>query len=116
MECVNCKNKGWMEGILREGLAFCTKTCADEAYQSTIEFKSEPLFYMLEKEGKKPNTVRKIEEGDLRLEMLERGFPKIIRIKEALGNGYFDREITSVVYAPMFKLWIISWKHIEIEE
>ena len=77
-----------------------------------IEFKSDPHFFFLERDGLKPNTVRKDDPDDERFVSLDRGEPKKIRIRNSGNPSWvFTREITDVSYWNGF--WIISWKHKE---
>lgn len=75
-----------------------------------VQFKSSPLYFEKERSGEKSNTVRKIDEQDVRFELLRQGCKKImiIRADRHKVPVYFERIITD--YTEFDGYAIISWK------
>lgn len=73
---------------------------------TTHRFKSTPMNWIKEADGRKPNTVRKIEMGDPRNRIKE---GDTIEIYNTLTGEVFSRKVMDVT------LWedltIISWRH-----
>jgi hypothetical protein len=83
-----------------------------EVDEMNIKFKTIPAFFYKERDGMKPNTVRKFDDDkDERLAALEDGKATFITIVHATNQEEFTREITDVSYYD--GLWIISWKQPE---
>jgi len=77
-------------------------------------FKSLPDMYEKEKDGRKPNTLRKFDASDVRFADLFQGLDKFIQIKNVATGETFIREVTDVTY---WEDWcIISWKHEEVKQ
>lgn len=78
----------------------------------TVCFKSSALFFFKERDGQKPNTIRRNDANDLRFHALNdcEHPPKKIKIINA-GNPklHFTRQITDISYYEGW--WIISWRH-----
>jgi len=79
----------------------------------TIEFKSYPEIFLKEKDGRKPNTFRLVDNHDIRFEKLGM-FNKItdkffIGITNTETSEKFYREITDVTFYNGYV--IISWRH-----
>jgi hypothetical protein len=85
--------------------------------KETVSFKSQEPFFSKESDGRKPNTLRKLNEGDPRRETLLKwmrndsyGEIEIIKVN---GNIGFTRKVTDV---SLYQDWfIISWKHDRID-
>jgi hypothetical protein len=77
-----------------------------------VGFKSYPEFYMKEKKGIKPNTVRLVDVDDKRFQKLRNGEYSRIRIINTQTKEYFEREIIDRTFFIMGcnELVIISWK------
>jgi hypothetical protein len=73
-----------------------------------VSFKSLPEYFEKEADGRKPNTVRRLENDDPRLEWLRERVPKWIVIDCTDGRRSFIREITDITFWD--GLAIISWK------
>ena len=73
---------------------------------SVVTFKSIPLNYNKEFIGIKPNTLRKIDETDIRFKALRDGCSRI-RIVNTETHEYFEREI--IDYTEWDGYAIISW-------
>ena len=73
-----------------------------------VKFKSIPSMYHKEKEGLKPNTLRKIDNEDKRFELLRKGNCAIAIINSETQE-FFTREVTD--YTEWDGYAIISWKH-----
>ena len=71
----------------------------------TVSFKSVQKIYEKEKSGKKPNTVRKFEDSDVRFQCE----PTHIKIRKKGSREWFKRELTDVTY--WNGLVIYSWRH-----
>lgn len=82
-----------------------------------VTFKSLPLYFEKEKDGRKCNTIRECDDiYDKRFELLKTwhitGNYGKIRIVNSVTGENFVRQITDVM---LWKRdWIISWKHGEI--
>lgn len=74
---------------------------------SCVIFKSIPFMWKKEKDGRKPNTLRKID-GGIRFRWLREGCLHI-KIVNSLTGDSFVREITD--YTEWEGWAIISWKH-----
>lgn len=86
-----------------------TIVSTQQSFFNTVEFKSSPEFFVKERDGLKPNTVRIIEYSDERFLRLDSGDVKFIRVFNTETNECFDREITD--YSEWKGFAIISWKH-----
>jgi hypothetical protein len=76
----------------------------------TVEFKSNPEFFVKEKNGQKPNTVRVCDDNDdLRFVALRSGDCKMIRIRNTITGESFEREIMDV--SVWHDVYIVSWRH-----
>ena len=74
-----------------------------------VTFKSIPEMFEKEKDGRKPNTVRKIDEMDERFRKLFEDDCRIICIKNTRTDEIFQRVITDV--SVWEDIMIISWRH-----
>jgi len=74
-----------------------------------VKFKSIPEMWIKEKNGRKPNTVREIDEMDTRFQMLMESETNLITIENSETGETFSRAITDV--SIWNNLMIISWKH-----
>jgi hypothetical protein len=73
-----------------------------------VRFKSHPRYYKKEKDGLKSNTLRKVDEGDIRFQALRRNSCGFIEIINSTTNESFMREITDYTE---YEGWaIISWR------
>ena len=79
-----------------------------------VTFKTDPGYYEQEKEGRKNNTVRKVNSSELKFQALEKGLVDEIQIV-CSGNieMNFRRKITDITYWE--DLVIITWEHKEDE-
>lgn len=77
--------------------------------KQNIKFKSLPRFWIKEKDGRKPNTVRLIPDNDFRFVRLRRESNMIIEIENTETKEIFKRVITD--YSEFGELGIISWRH-----
>jgi len=77
-----------------------------------VEFKSEPEMYRKEHNGRKPNTVRVVDERDARFIALKSGRAVTIRITNPKNGKSFMRVITDVTFYTLkdVNLCIISWR------
>jgi hypothetical protein len=77
-----------------------------------VIFKSTPENWNKERDGRKPNTFRKIDEEDSRFLLLRMGVNEIFMQNSETGEE-FHRFITD--YTEWDGYAIISWKHKEVE-
>jgi len=89
---------------------------------STIIFKSDEWFYLKEKHGVKPNTVRVLNVDEYN-KIMKTGLKKIRIVHKQNPEEYFEREITDISdISPIVGacggkfIFIFSWKHEEGEE
>ena len=77
-----------------------------------VTFKTDPVYYELEKDGRKNNTVRVVNSEELKFQALEKNLVDEIQIV-CSGNVEmsFRRKITDVSYWK--DLVIITWEHKE---
>jgi hypothetical protein len=83
--------------------------------KTTLTFKSLPAIFRKERNGKKPNTLRRGDLSDQRFSILDDWIKAkeygLVRIENAVNKQSFVREVTDVTY---YEGWyIISWKHKE---
>ena len=74
-----------------------------------VRFKSIPQMYNKELSGRKPNTVREIDEMDDRFKRLYDGEANVITIENTETGKWFLRAIKDV--SVFNNLMIISWEH-----
>ncbi len=79
-----------------------------------VKFKSVTPMFLKEKSGRKPNTVREIDEDDERFEKLYNSDCRIISIENSETGEIFQRVITDV--SIWGNIMIISWKHGDVKE
>lgn len=72
-----------------------------------VTFKSVPEFFVKEKNGSKPNTVRVIDLNDDRFKVLRRGCKRIVITLPDYSDS-FERYVTD--YSEWNGFAIISWK------
>jgi hypothetical protein len=84
--------------------------------KTIIKFKSLPEFFILEHYGDKPNTIRQIEDKELKEFMTVRLCLKWITIINTDTNATFTRELTNIscVEFSGVRLWIFSWKSYDL--
>ena len=81
----------------------------------TIMFKSIARIFNKEKDGRKPNTVRRTENADENARIFsfalsfEEGTQKYIEIEGTKTGEKFTRAITDIT--PFDDIWIFSWLH-----
>lgn len=74
-----------------------------------VKFKSIPAMFVKEKDGRKPNTLRKIDMKDKRFHKLLSQIVNFIEIENSETGEIFQRAITDVT---AWDDWmIISWYH-----
>jgi hypothetical protein len=76
-----------------------------------VKFKSHPIFFEKEKDGRKPNTVRMVPTADERFEALDQRTATIIEITNTETKEFFQRVITDISF--WNGQFIISWRHVE---
>lgn len=76
---------------------------------NTVTFKSIPAMWNKEKDGRKPNTLRRIDVFDARFNILNRMQVEKIIMENTETGETFEREITD--YTQWDGWAIISWKH-----
>ena len=81
---------------------------------TSVKFKSIPLIFFKEMMGLKSNTLRKIDQEDLRFKLLRSGCKYIVIQHSENADIFFVREITD--YTEWDGYAIISWEHIEKKE
>lgn len=79
--------------------------------KSSVAFVSRSEFFIKERDGRKPNTIRKVKAGDKRFKALREGATHIVIVNAETGVN-FIRAITD--YSEFEGIAIISWKHIDI--
>ncbi len=80
-----------------------------------VNFKSESPYFEIEKDGRKPNTIRVENPKDERFQNLRFGHVERIKIVHVKNpKKFFIREITDISF--WNGLCIISWKHQEDSE
>jgi len=74
-----------------------------------VKFKSIPAMFVKEKDGRKPNTIRLVDEMDERFEKLYNNETNLITIENTETGETVTRVITDV--SVWNKMMIVSWRH-----